>query len=90
MLSAIDWELHARQTRGLAERLARFGDAGLARHLAAAADLLDCRSAILRSRAQGGAEVHVLSALRRRRDPDRGRRADRAAMSGEVMPLAAR
>jgi hypothetical protein len=90
MPSAIDWELHAKQTRGLAERLARFGDAALARHLAAAADLLDCRSAIMRSRAEGGAEVHVLSAVRRRRDPDGERRSDRGAIPGEVMSLAAR
>jgi hypothetical protein len=90
MLSAIDWELHAKQTRGLAERLERFGDAGLARHLAAAADLLDCQSRIMGSRSQGGAEVHVLAAVRRRRDPDGERRADRAAMSGEVMQLATR
>jgi hypothetical protein len=90
MLSAIEWELHAKQTRGLAERLERFGDPALSRHLAAAADLLERRSAILRSRAQGGAEIHILPAVRRRRDPNRERRTDRGIVPGEVMPLAAR
>jgi hypothetical protein len=90
MPSAIDWELHARQTRGLAERLARFGDADLARHLAAAADMLERRSPIGRGHPRGGAEVHVLPAVRRRADANGGRRAGHDAVSGEVIPLAAR
>jgi hypothetical protein len=90
MLSAIDWELHARQTRGLAERLERFGDPALSRRLAAAADLLERRSAILRSSVQGTAEIHILSAVRRRRRRSGDCLAGRDKTPAVVMPLVAR